>query len=169
MTTWQLQHQADTEKGFQVREQVRQITRKGSQVRLCQPAEGQINDFPGQDCKHLNYNNNTYSANKHIPSIRVVLFNKGSLTPAWSDQCRLLVQNHLIKILNCPNMWFWPGSQLNFPNLIWRHSIAEWGVLPRLSGAVSHYSPHHISPDLTYVCKITSSILLKLWLFRQIF
>ena len=39
MTTSQLQHQADTEKGFQVREQVRQITRKGSQVRLCQPAE----------------------------------------------------------------------------------------------------------------------------------
>merc|ERR1711874_28073 len=63
----------------------------------------QLNDIPGQHRKHLNYNN-TYSANKHIPSIRVVLFNKGSLTPPWTDQCRLLVQHHLIKILNCLKM-----------------------------------------------------------------
>ena len=31
MTTWQLQHQADTEKGFQVREQVRQAAEEGLQ------------------------------------------------------------------------------------------------------------------------------------------
>ena len=39
MTTSQLQHQADTEKGFQVREQVRQAAEEGGRVQPALPAQ----------------------------------------------------------------------------------------------------------------------------------